>query len=89
MVLPSKKTLSVRRNQCFGSCNVGIQEQYIKDSVATANDVLMECDKYIILALDEMSIKEELVYRSSSNDIIGCVDFDNDVYNQISKSGDN
>lgn len=57
MVLPSKKTLAVRRNQHFGRGKIGFQEHTAQDIAGAVKTASKECDKLVVIALDEMSVK--------------------------------
>ncbi|XP_039249463.2 uncharacterized protein LOC120327129 [Styela clava] len=86
MVLPAPRTLQNSRNAFCGSCEYGFQKSIAARIQLEADSAEKECDKMVVLAVDEMSIKEDLVFKSSTGEVTGYVDFGNECINNLSKS---
>ena len=73
LVLPCGRTL--RDYTHFIKAGVGIQAEVTEQLMSAVNmKNLNEYEKYVSVVLDEMKIKEELVYNKNESRIVGFVD---------------
>lgn len=90
----------------YGRASCGFQTSVAERLRLAITKTEKECDKMVVVAVDEMSIRskgcqsinlsiyitqfmlfaEDIAFRSSTGDIAGYVDFDDECYNTMSKS---
>ena len=63
MVLPSPRTLRRKRTEICGELSFGFQSSVAKRIHLECNLVQNECDKMVVIAVDEMSIKSKGAYQ--------------------------
>ena len=78
LTLPSQRTLRDYRNAI--KPQAGFNPEVIQQLCDTTND-LAGYQRYVVISMDEMKIKDNLVYDKSSEELIGFVDLGDPILN--------
>ena len=78
LTLPSQRTLRDYRNAI--KPQAGFNPEVIQQLCDTTND-LKGYQRYVVISMDEMKIKDNLVYDKSSEELIGFVDLGDPILN--------